>query len=83
MPKLALYHYVGCGFCARVWFAAKRLGVELDSRNIHKDPAHRAALLEARGRTTVPVLHIEHEDGRVEWMPESADIVAYLQENYG
>jgi glutaredoxin 2 len=38
--------------------------------------------VEATGRRTVPVLRIEHDDGRVEWMPESADIVDYLRERF-
>ncbi len=83
MPKLALYHYVGCGFCSRVWHAAQSLGVELEGRNIHRDAEAREALIAARGRQTVPVLRIEHEDGREEWLPESRDIIAYLQAQYG
>ena len=56
------------------------LGVEVKLRNIHSDPEAHAALVAARGRGSVPVLHVE--DGDV-WMPESGDIVRYLYERFG
>jgi len=31
----------------------------------------------------VPVLRIEEPDGSVSWLPESADIVAYLVQRFG
>ena len=48
-----------------------------------QDSEHRGSLMEAMGRGTVPVLRIDHEDGRVEWLPESDDIVRYLAEKFG
>jgi glutathione S-transferase len=42
------------------------------------------ALVAERGRRTVPVLRIRGEGGGADrWMPESADIVAYLAERFG
>ena len=81
VKSLALYHYIGCGFCMRVMSAIDALGIRVDDRNIHQDPRHRDTLRAATGRTTVPVLHIEYEDGQIEWMPESRDIIRYLQQN--
>jgi len=75
---LALYHYDGCLYCARVRSAMRALGVEIELRNIHQDAQHLADLTEARGRTTVPVLRIGDE-----WMGESADIVQYLADRFG
>ena len=40
-------------------------------------------LSEAHGRRTVPVLRIFAADGEERWMPESADIVRYLDATYG
>lgn len=80
---LSLYLYDGCPFCERVRRAVRELGIELEERNIFHDPEHMTALMEARGRRTVPVLRIHHEDGEDEWMPESADIVRYLHERFG
>jgi glutathione S-transferase len=78
---LSLYGYPQCPYCARVLGTAERLGLAIPLRNTMQDPAHRADLLEAMGRGTVPVLRIEH-DGGDEWLPESADIVAYLVERF-
>ena len=64
---------------------ALRLGGPLDVelRNIYDDRQHFDELRAARGRTTVPVLRITSSDGEDRWMPESADIVRYLQATYG
>lgn len=81
--KLALYHFDGCPFCTRVRRAIDRLGLDVELRSIFDDPGHLKALREARGRTTVPVLRITQADGEDRWMPESADIVRYLEATYG
>jgi len=78
MPKLALYHYTTCFFCHRVRRALSKMGIEAELRDIHKEARWRNDIMEARGRSTVPVLRIEREDGEVEWMGESRDIVIYL-----
>jgi glutaredoxin 2 len=80
---LALYQYAGCPFCLRVRMAIDELGVEIELRDTLVDPEHERSLVEATGRRTVPVLRIEEDDGQVRWMPESADIVAYLRERFG
>ena len=36
----------------------------------------------ATGRATVPVLWIQSPDGCVRWLPESLDIIQYLEKNY-
>ena len=77
--QLSLYHREGCGYCSRVIQAIQRLGVEVESRNIWRDPAHRTALIAHTGRTQVPVLRIELADGGEEWIPESADIIRFLE----
>ncbi len=78
MPKLALYHYTTCFFCLRVRRAISSMGIDAELRNIHKEARWRDELLSVTGRTTVPVLRIESEDGEVQWMAESRDIVDYL-----
>ena len=79
MNKLSLYYYETCGFCRRVLSRAQQLGVELTLRNIRKDPAALKELADARGRTTVPVLRIDKSTSDTEWMPESRDIIQYLE----
>ena len=79
--SLALYHYVGCFFCARVRSAAESLGFELELRDIHVEPEHAEDLMAATGRTTVPVLRIAEPDGEVRWLFESRDIIEYLEDS--
>ncbi len=80
--KLALYHFVGCPFCAYVTGAMDKLGIDVELRDVAK-PEYRDELVAERGRATVPVLRITSPDGEERWMPESRDIVSYLNETYG
>ncbi len=81
--SLALYHFDGCPFCARVRAAIAALGIEVELRSIIDSPENRDDLIAARGRATVPVLKITAPDGEERWMPESQDIIDYLQSTYG
>jgi len=80
--KLALYHFNGCPFCSMVRSAIDRLGINVELRDIFQDSQHRDDLIAARGRATVPVLHITSPDGEERWMPESRDIVRYLETTF-
>ncbi len=80
--KLALYHYDACPFCMMVRSEIEELGLDVELRDILLDMQHRNDLIEARGRATVPVLRITTPDGHDRWMPESRDIVQYLQKTY-
>ena len=80
VAKLFLYHYQSCWYCMKVRRVIDELGIDVELRDVRRDPTHRADLLEARGRGTVPVLRIDRGDGEDEWMPESADIVDFLRE---
>lgn len=77
--SLALYHFNSCPFCAYVRSAIERLGIDVELRDILQNPEFRDELIEARGRATVPVLRISSPNGEEHWMPESRDIVAYLE----
>jgi glutaredoxin len=81
--KLALYHFNGCPYCSMVRSAIDRLGVDVELRDIFQDAQDRDDLVDVRGRATVPVLRITSSDGEDRWLPESRDIVSYLQETYG
>jgi glutaredoxin len=77
--KLTLYHYNGCPYCSITRSVIESLGVEVELRNIRENPQHRDDLVKARGRATVPVLRITAPTGEDTWMPESRDIVRYLE----
>ncbi len=81
--KLALYHFNGCPYCSMVRSAIDQLGIDVELRDIFEDSQYRDELVEARGRATVPVLKIASPAGEDRWMPESRDIVSYLQKTYG
>ena len=81
--KLALYTMAFCPFSWRVTRTINRLGLDVEMRDVLMHPARRDELIEACGRSTVPVLWIQSPDGTVRWMPESADIIRYLVEVYG
>lgn len=81
--RLALYQYDGCPYCMRVRSVMDALGVEIELRDTLYDGDNIAELVEATGRRTVPVLRIEEPDGEVSWLPESADIIRYLQQRFG
>lgn len=80
--SLVLYGYPECPYCRRVLAAIEALGIEVPLRNTMRDDAANDALVEATGRETVPVLRIESRDGSVRWMPESLDIVKYLNDRF-
>jgi glutaredoxin len=81
--RLALYQFVACPFCVKVRRAIRRLGLNIELRDTQMEGEHRWALLEGGGRVQVPCLRIEHDDGRVEWMYESGEIIAYLEGRFG
>ncbi len=83
MPKLALYHFPGCYFCRMVRQTLETCDFEVELRDINQNREWHDELVAARGRRTVPVMRIESDDGNIEWMGESRDIVAYLEKLSG
>ena len=82
MGALTLFGYPSCPFCARVLRAIDELDLDIPLANTMQDAGARGAVVEAMGRGTVPVLRIEGDDGAVEWLPESADIIRYLLDRF-
>ena len=66
-------------YCSRVLTAANQLGLEMEVRNIWENPAYQRELIEATGRRVVPVLAIGDGKGDRSWMPESRDIIRFMQ----
>ena len=79
---LALYQFMSCPYCAHVRSAADDLGLELELRDIHASPEYAEELRAVMGRTTVPVLRIVEGSRDPRWLPESADIIGYLQQRF-
>jgi len=75
--KLALYYSKYCFFCQKVLIFLRGRDLDLELRNT-SDREHAQALMAGGGKTQVPCLRIENEQGAVEWMYESDDIIQYL-----
>ncbi|MFB6166247.1 MAG: glutaredoxin family protein [Haloarculaceae archaeon] len=80
MTNLELYTLPGCPFCQKVIDKLDELGLEYESHEVPSAHAQRTEVKEVSGQTGVPVLVDPEHD--VEGMPESSDIVAYLEETY-
>ncbi|PLW70714.1 glutaredoxin family protein [Pseudohalioglobus lutimaris] len=76
--SLRLYQYEACPFCVKVRRAMKRMSLNIETRDIKRVPAAREELLAGGGNLKVPCLRVEREDGQVNWMYESGDIINYL-----
>jgi glutaredoxin 3 len=81
MANLTLYELEGCPYCAKVKTKLADLDLEYESVMVPRSPGARTEVEEVSGQTGVPVL-VDEEHG-VEGMPESDDIVEYLEETYG
>jgi glutathione S-transferase len=78
---LELYTLPGCPFCAKVETKLAELDLEYVSHEVPSSHAKRDEVKAVSGQTGVPVLVDTDHD--VEGMPESDDIVAYLEQTYG
>ena len=81
MANLTLYELEGCPYCAKVKTKLSELDLEYDSIMVPRSHSERTEVEEVSGQTGVPVL--VDEDHGIEGMPESDDIVEYLDETYG
>ncbi|WP_096393985.1 glutathione S-transferase N-terminal domain-containing protein [Halorubrum trapanicum] len=81
MANLTLYELEGCPFCAKVKTKLSELDLEYESVMVPRSHGDRTEVEEVSGQTGVPVL-VDEEHG-IEGMPESDDIVEYLEETYG
>ncbi len=78
--NLSLYQLPSCPFCVKVRRTMKREGLNIELRNINKKNDYREELIREGGKRTVPCLRIEKSDGQVQWLYESSDVVAHLQQ---
>ncbi|NVK41720.1 MAG: glutathione S-transferase N-terminal domain-containing protein [Oceanospirillaceae bacterium] len=76
--RLALYQYKACPFCVKVRRTMKRQSLSIETRDAKNDAHYRQELIEQGGKLKVPCLRIESDNGEIQWMYESGDIVRYL-----
>jgi glutathione S-transferase len=75
---LELYQFESCPYCSKVRKKLTELGIDVKLRQVDKND--RSRVEEVSGQTSVPVLVDPNTDTT---MPESDDIVDYLEEHYG
>jgi glutathione S-transferase len=80
MANLELYELEGCPYCAKVTSKLDELDLEYESHMVPRSHDERTEVEAVSGQTGVPVL-VDTEHG-IEGMPESDDIVAYLEKTY-
>jgi len=78
VQHLSLYHYDSCPFCmmTKMELAKTKLGIE--QRNIQQNSTYLNELISGGGKRQVPCLRIQRENGNVEWLYESRDIVRWV-----
>ncbi len=75
---LEVYQFEQCPYCSKVRKKMTDLGLDFIAR--HVDPYDRSRVKEVSGQEGVPVL-VDPNTGTT--MPESDDIIEYLEERYG
>lgn len=80
--QLALYQFAACPFCIKVRKEMARLGLNITRHDAQHHQLHRNELEQGGGIVKVPCLRIESGDGEVQWLYESAAIIAYLQQRF-
>ena len=79
---MALYQFKACPFCVKTRRAMKRLGLNIELRDARNDPKWRRQLLAEGGRLQVPCLYNPEASAETQWLYESADIIAYLEQRF-
>lgn len=80
--QMALYHFQTCPFCIKVRHEMGRLSLPIELRDAQHDAQHKEDLLQGGGKVQTPCLRITGNDGQVQWMYESGDIIKYLQQRF-
>jgi glutaredoxin len=76
---IVLYQYRTCPFCIKVRRTLAHLALNVERRDVQRDPTSRRELEQQGGQIKVPCLRTRNVDGREEWLYESDVIVRYLQ----
>jgi glutaredoxin len=80
--NLALYQFQACPFCIKVRMSIKRLGLNIEYRDVLKNKAYEDELIKFGGQRQTPCLKIRKPDGSTQWMYESSDIINFLEQSF-
>ncbi len=78
--RLSLYQLPACPFCVKVRRTIKREGLIIELRNINQKNNYKEELINQGGKRVVPCLRIENENGEVQWLYDSNEVIVHLQQ---
>jgi glutaredoxin len=81
LEKLALFQFFACPFCIKTRRAMHKLNLPIVKRNASQGSPFRDELLQGGGKVQTPCLRIE-QDGAVQWLYESSEIITYLKKRF-
>jgi len=79
IQTLSLYYYDSCPFCQVTLKALRQTGLEVELRNVQRQPQYRTELIKQGGSAQVPCLRIDLAEGKTTWLYESRDIIHFLR----
>lgn len=76
--NFTLYEMRACPFCVKVRREIKRLGLNIERRDVKHSAAYMNDLIQHGGKFQVPCLRVDNEN-TVKWMYESDEIIDFLR----
>ncbi|MCK4707432.1 MAG: glutathione S-transferase N-terminal domain-containing protein [Gammaproteobacteria bacterium] len=82
LKEMTIYQLYACPFCIKTRRALRRLNLPMEVKSVSMGSPYREELEKGGGRIQVPCLRLQSNDSDV-WMYESADIINYLEKQFG
>jgi len=76
--NMIMYEFKACPFCVRVRRFMKKNNINITTKDARKDKLAAQDLIDGGGKLQVPCLAITKDDGSVDWMYESKDIITFF-----
>jgi glutaredoxin len=80
--RMKIYEFKACPFCVKVRQHLRRRGLNIERRDVMQNAAWEQELVTQGGELQVPCLRIEGDDGKIQWLYESSEIIAYLDKRF-
>lgn len=80
---MKLYQFNQCPFCVKTRRNIRRLGLNIETRDARNDPQWNSELINQGGIYQVPCLRVVKEDGSIDWIYESDNIIEFLDQRFG
>lgn len=79
---MVIYQLKACPFCVKVRRQVKRLGLNIQYKNVEDDPRNQQELMNGGKLDQVPCLRQTDGNGKVTWMYESSAINEFLNAQF-